>query len=332
MPQTIQALFAGVDFDRGRLYRTTDIDEARELCGRVFNPHTIAVTGRGQRVRAGMDHLRLGPLSLNRLSWGAAVAVDPDRLRDYYLVSMPLAGRARFALGGTATDVTPHCAGIVNAAERFRFDASEGFEQIVVRVERSAVMAGWQALTGRPADAPPAFRCALPVGGEPWAALAPVLAALARRAQMPAAELPHLDARLAELLVATLLLQQPHDHGDALWAGPARVVPAVQRRAEQYMRGHLDAALTVTAVARACGASVRSLQAAFQSTRGCGPMQWLREQRLQAVREALLRPEAGTAVAQTALRFGFTHLGEFSQAYRRRFGETARTTLGRGAR
>ena len=60
-------------------------------------------------------------------------------------------------------------------------------------------------------------------------------------------------------------------------------------------------------------------------------MQWLRTQRLRAVHEALRsagRPQR-PSVTQTALRFGFTHLGDFARACRQAFGEAPRRTLQR---
>lgn len=330
---TPSAVFSGVDFGSGRLFRTADLDEARLECGRVFNPHRLDIVGARQRLRAGMDHLRLGPVSLNRLYWGAAVAVDPARLGDYYLVSMPVRGRAGFELDGRRTEVSPRCAGVVSAAQRFRFDASADFEQLVVRIERGAVEAGWHALTGAPPARAIDFDCALPIDGPAWQSLQPVLMLLARRtAASPTVDAAHLDARLQDLLVATLLLHQRHCLSDGLLPTAPRHAPAHLRHAEDWMRDRLELPITLGDVARACGVSTRTLQAAFQSRHGLGPMQWLRAQRLQAVRDALCAPDGvRTSVAQTALRFGFTHLGEFSQAYRRRFGETARTTLRRHA-
>lgn len=328
---TPSAVFSGVDFGAGCLFRTADLDEARLECGRVFNPHRLDVVGARQRLRAGMDHLRLGPISLNRLYWGAAVAVDPARLGDYYLVSMPVRGHAGFELDGRRTEVSPRCAGVVSAAQRFRFDASADFEQLVVRIERAAVEAGWHALTGAPPARPIDFDCALPIDGPAWQSLLPVLTLLARRtAAAPAVGAAYLDARLQDLLVATLLLHQRHCLSDGLLPTAPCPAPAHLRHAEDWMRDRLELPITLGDVARACGVSTRTLQAAFQSRHGLGPMQWLRAQRLQAVRDVLCAPGAArTSVAQAALRFGFTHLGEFSQAYRRRFGETARATLQR---
>jgi AraC-like DNA-binding protein len=61
-------------------------------------------------------------------------------------------------------------------------------------------------------------------------------------------------------------------------------------------------------------------------------MQWLRAQRLHAVRAVLMAGGDGmTRVTDAAFRFGFTHLGEFSQQYRRTFDETPSQTLARRA-
>ena len=96
------------------------------------------------------------------------------------------------------------------------------------------------------------------------------------------------------------------------------------------MLEHLEEPLTLARVAQACGVARRTLQAAFQQARGEGPMQWLRRERLQAVRAALLGAAAERrSVSQTALRHGFTHLGEFARAYRRAYGESAGETLAR---
>jgi AraC-like DNA-binding protein len=331
MHSQARSIFGGVDFDRGRLFDTTDLDEARERCARVFNPHQLRVIGRGQRLHSRMDHLPLGPLSLNRLTWQAAVEVDPDRLGDYYLISLPTRGHAVFRLDGRPTAVSPACAGVVSSAARFHFEASADFEQIVVRIERSAVENGWLALAGRPALRSIDFACSLPADGASWRAVEPVLQLLAgcARGEFDALRLHHLAARAEDLLVTTLLLHQPHSLGIAAPPAP-RSLPLHLRRAEAFMHEHLCEPLTLSTVARACGVAGRTLQTAFQNERGVGPMQWLRRRRLEAARGALLADtSARPSVSQTALRFGFTHLGEFSRLYRQAFGESPSQTTAR---
>lgn len=324
-------VFAGVNFDRGRLFDTNDLEEARTLCGRVFNPHMLQVIGRNQHLHARMEHLPVGALSLNRLTWSAEVAVDPDRLQSYYLISMPTRGRAGFCLGGKVTDVTPRQAGIVNPAQRFHFKASADFEQIVVRIERTAIEAGWVALTGRSPDTAIDFASAVPLDGAGWRSLEPIMHLLRRRTQQlhAAVSARFLDVRLEEQLVMTMLLGLPHNLSDLLLPQTLSAASPHFRRARAWMLDRLEEPLTILDVARACGVSVRTLQSAFHDICGIGPMQWLRRERLQRVRETLLDGEDKSSITEIALRFGFTHLGEFSGAYQRVFSETPSQTRAR---
>jgi transcriptional regulator GlxA family with amidase domain len=132
---------------------------------------------------------------------------------------------------------------------------------------------------------------------------------------------------LEDVLATTLLLNQPHSLArqrlPAIGTVGARV-----RRAETYMLERLGDTLTLTGIANAVGVPTRTLQWAFQSAHGMGPMQWLRRQRLLSVREAL-QHQPGLRIADTALAFGFSHLGEFSRQYREEFRETPSDTVRR---
>lgn len=201
-------------------------------------------------------------------------------------------------------------------------------QTLLLRIDRDAMVAGWTTLAGEPPARPIVFDDMLPVAKRAWQSLVPVLTMLAQ-ASSTLAPRPHLYARLQDMLVTTLLLTQPHNLGALLSAQAITVHPRSLRRAEDYIQAHMADNLTLAALSQACEVPGRTLQRAFQHAHGCGPMQWLREQRLLAVRQALLADTGG--VADCALRHGFSHLGEFSRAYRMRFGETASQTLSQGA-
>ena len=83
------------------------------------------------------------------------------------------------------------------------------------------------------------------------------------------------------------------------------------------------------AVADLTGASQVSMRTLFQHFRdfvGVPPMRYLRDVRLDRAREELAR---GGTVTEAALRCGFSHLGRFAGAYRRRFGESPPETASR---
>lgn len=326
-------VFAGVDFERGRLFETRDADEAQFLCGRVFSPHRLRLLAPGGALHARMDNLPIGALSLSRLSWQAPVAVDPGTLDNYYLLCLPTRGGIDYWHGRHAYQATPGQLAIVGGGQRFHFTASENYEQIVVRIERTAVDAAWAALAGAPPPDAICFRGDVPTDGATWCAIEPALRMMAEaaRGDLALAALPHLHARLEDLLITNLLLRQPHSHLQMRPPGGAAVSPTL-RKAKAYMLERLEEPLTLTMLAHGIDVPARTIQSAFQTAEGMGPLQWLRARRLHAAREALLSADGkAPRVADTAFRFGFCHLGEFAQHYRRAFNETPRQTLLRRA-
>ena len=107
------------------------------------------------------------------------------------------------------------------------------------------------------------------------------------------------------------------------------IVPRVIRMAEEYIIEHAADAPTLAEIAQNVDISVRNLTMNFKKFRGCTPGQFLREQRLQAVRKELLVGDQRQTVSQIAASMGYIHMGEFAKAYRKRFGERPSETLKR---
>jgi len=104
-------------------------------------------------------------------------------------------------------------------------------------------------------------------------------------------------------------------------------VPWYVTVAERYAVERLADSLTMATLARAAGVSARTLQDGFQKFRGYSPMQYLREQRMLAVRRELMAPKHATSVTDIALKWGMNHLGRFSAYYSNQFGEMPSETL-----
>lgn len=95
------------------------------------------------------------------------------------------------------------------------------------------------------------------------------------------------------------------------------------------MRANAYLPISLGDVCVAAGVNARTLQDSFRKKRGCTPMQFLREVRMQEVRAGLLKPGVDTNVSGEAARWGFLHFGRFSREYRSRFGELPSETLRR---
>lgn len=103
------------------------------------------------------------------------------------------------------------------------------------------------------------------------------------------------------------------------------------KQAEEYMRSHLEAPITLISLCKALHISERPLNYGFQEVFGVSPMAYLKTLRLQAVRSQLqLADPATTAIAEIANRFGFQSLGHFSRDYKTMFGELPSETIKQG--
>lgn len=99
---------------------------------------------------------------------------------------------------------------------------------------------------------------------------------------------------------------------------------------ENYVTTHTTERLYVTDLCEAAGVSERTLQYAYQEVMGMTPVTYLTRLRLHRVRQALrTAPYRSTTVTAEALRWGFWHLSDFSQAYKACFGELPSDTLRR---
>ena len=92
------------------------------------------------------------------------------------------------------------------------------------------------------------------------------------------------------------------------------------RAIEDFLMANLDGRPSLTQVEQHFGVSRRTLQHAFRSRHGCGPMQWLRRQRLRYARNRLLMAEhQDRSVATVAVECGYTNLSCFSSDFKELF-------------
>ncbi len=97
--------------------------------------------------------------------------------------------------------------------------------------------------------------------------------------------------------------------------------------ADEFIRSHATKSPGGAEVAAALGVTARTLHTAMVSVNGMSPLKFITLNRLWAVRAALLRADPGSLIKTIALDHGFWHVGRFSQAYHRLFGESPSVTL-----
>jgi len=121
--------------------------------------------------------------------------------------------------------------------------------------------------------------------------------------------------QLIDLLVLALKADER-----TLTTGTSTVREAHLTRIEAFIRKNLaNSELDPEAIARGCGISTRYLHELFRDTNQTLGS-WIRDQRLEACREALRDPSNRQTVAEIAYRFGFGDQAQFSRAFKAQFG------------
>jgi len=133
-------------------------------------------------------------------------------------------------------------------------------------------------------------------------------------------------------LMILLLQEQPHNYSAEMKSRDPDPANWQLLRAEEYVKSRLDHALNVADLARAAGVSERTLSSAFKRKRGCTSVQFIRQLRLEAVHHELQSADQNATVTEIAIRWGFSHLGHFTENYRKQFAETPSQTLNKNTR
>jgi len=306
-------------------------DDAREAIGRIFCPHFLNPVG----LSAGSFHARHHTVqqidySVNFVAYGSTVEIDPGELSRFFLLQLPIRGKAKVRCGTVAADVAASVRGsILSPTLGTRMTWNEGCEKLIVLLRREAVEAHFETLTHermRTIEFDTGVDLTGPVGGAIWQHAQLMLGAAEATDAVPDAYRILLRDGLTTLLLSSLAssvafaFQRPAPSAD----------PIAVRRAQEFMAANAERAISMADIAAAAGVSLRSLQNAYRKSRETTLGEGLLSLRLERFRSLLLATESHGSVSAAAFAAGFGHLGRAAAAYKERYGEAPSETRRRG--
>lgn len=311
--------------------QSQDVDETRALVAGVFCDHRLSLTDRTSQLDYRHRYFRTPAMSFSVIRYGAGVRVAPQALESFFLIQLPLKGgdrieSAKESLLSQPGRGTIHCPG-----ESFSMNWSADCAKLAVRIERDAMERHAAALLGRPLPQRLHFAAEMDTRKGSGLAWERTIRQLLRSVQQTPELVGHplMQAQFEQLVMSGLLIWQCNTLSNCLGQPTANVQPRHLKLAEDYMRAHLDAPITNEELAALTGISLRTLYNSFRKFRGVSPMRYLRDLRMDKVREALLDADGIHNVTTVATQWGFFELGRFAAEYRRRYGESPSDTLRR---
>lgn len=324
--------FGRPPLERHKLLRSSNLAETERVMGRLVQRHRLSPMTKRQPFSVRLNYGRIGEIGLVHLQYGCDVAVEADQIDDCYYVCMPLEGVVSVSAGGDDAEIGSEAAHIWSPHMRLVSRLPAASRHLGIRIPRQSVNSYLADYLGHAVGADPIFERILNVtrgAGRSWAhVIGTVLRELddSERPFLERGARPHLE----ELVIATLLTAQRHTLSENLIRSPASAGTIFVSRVAEYICAEAAAEITVHDLVAVSGVSARSLFRGFRAARGVSPMAFLKQIRLERVREELSQGVDGDGgVTETALKWGFNHLGNFSRDYALRFGELPSQTLRR---
>ena len=311
--------------------RTTDVEEAREFCRRMFyGPLEVKPAGGTEGFAFSGDVVQVGPLTVGDISYGVELCVAVGDLRTAYHVLAPLTGTVQVLHRGAATTADPGRAAVFQPTGEIDLRWSADCRLFSVKVERLAFERELEAALDLH-DGPP-----LPLGatfglaggpGRSWMALIRLLHGELRQPD-GLTTLPWLVRRWRDLAISGLACAVEQPQGNGVPGQPTARRPRTVKRTLDAMHAEPGRQFTAAELAGIAGVGIRVLQESFRQHVGVPPLTYLRRLRLEGVHAELTRADRGqVSVSEVAHRWGFTHLGRFAGAYRARYGVSPSQTL-----
>ncbi|MNO63743.1 Regulatory protein PchR [compost metagenome] len=333
IPENCGSLFnrASLFTPENQLFLLNDLDAIRKGVSSVFKNHELRCIQETDRISARMHHVNRGRLSLNRLEYGARVNIDPGRLEDFFLIQIPISGKAHIICGDHDFISTPYKASLISPNLPLSMCWDANAPQLALRIERSEVEYHCAQHLGHVMDRSLEFQPELDLTTPSGSYFLQLIAMLADAITSNQHPLHHslVLKQFESVLINALIYGQPNNLREQLESAskPKALLPYFVKRTEEYMRTHANEPLSIEQLAEHAGVSVRTLFAGFRDFCDTTPMAYLRNLRLEQVHLELSTQSHDASVTDIAFKWGFVHLGRFAQEYKKRFGEAPSTTL-----
>jgi AraC-like DNA-binding protein len=299
--------------ERSRIFDRADAYAVSDYVNQHVGSHCIRLPPKG-RPQASISHRTFSSLDLCRISYGAPVQVTSTALETIYHLQILLQGHCRSAARGKEQIFGAGEVLLINPDDPVDLTYSADCEKFIVKLpvrlfENACLEQHW----------------ALPDPGIRFVAerqhlddlsgFAQLLSLICHEAENAAD--PESEA-LYERIVAKKLLALLHSN-------VLRVIPRQDEAGgfeavRQFIEEHLTEDISLEQLMAVSRTSERSLYLLFERHVGLPPRDYMRQRKLERV-HVELQKQATRSVTEVALDHGFVHLGRFSEAYRKRFGE-----------
>lgn len=300
--------------ERSSVFAGANPHEVSEYVNHYIGRHDIRLQGKGSG-SAALNHRKLGPLDLCRISYGSQARVVSECLGDIYHFQFILRGHCQYEMHGRDNSFSAGHVLVINPDEPVDLTYSDDCEKFILKVpamlfDDACVEHRWF----KPSDG---LRFSpIPYQFAELESLLYLLTVLCQEAEAGIAT-PQILGHYNRVVASKLLTMLKHN--------VSLEAPTLQSvsfdRLARYVEENVKRDISVEELARHAHMSVRSLYMLFEKHAKTTPKNFIRQKKLEGVYATLMDPACQVAnITAVALDYGFTHLGRFSEFYKTTFG------------
>lgn len=311
---------------------TTSAEETEHLFQRELIGSRILNVKKGEDIGVGMNGVALGNSSLSFIRHLSDYEIDCGEVDTDGTVIFGIGfNQPSFtSINGKKLDVTEDAVVIANRAAIKHLRSKDSCE-VVFKCTAGDVAARLQTCLNRTVSREINYASSVPldhgIGAHAQTSLLYVVKAL--DADPSLLGHPLIMKNFEELLMG-VILSLPSNFSEEISApSGTSFTPACVSRAEEYIEANSGLPITIADILLHVGCSRKTLFADFRKFRGYSPGDFLANERLKQAHERLSEASESDSVTSIACESGFSHLGRFSEVYRKRYGVLPSETLKR---
>lgn len=304
---------------------TSSLNEARQIVGGRFCSHKLEILESTGNFHVKHHAVQGKLLMLNFLSYGDTVRIEPGELENFYLIQIPLAGFAEISNGRNRFISNTKNASILNPDRHTSMIWHANCQQLMIYLPRDNVRRLAEQHLGLQFSHEIVFDTKISFENPSldWLRRASILMAKAA----DKGELFNQNECLNQLLyeenfILELIERQPSNIQCYMTSNTKTLAPKNAKIARDYIIENIHHSISIGDITKVCDLPKRTLQHQFQQFFGISPMELLKKERLKRIYSEISSGHNNSSLSEIASKWGFTHLGRFSQHFRKEFGES----------
>lgn len=311
--------------DEFLLFNSDDYQTIKDKISHYLCPHQFDVD-EASSLNTCLNGFSFGNSALYDLKYSAAVAITIDKASPHYLFRFNLEGQCKVEHAksqvlqsyGIMTVTHPHTQNRIITNHRCR--------NIILKLTQQDVDTQLCKMLGYTPVEAITFDSGVPIAAEGLNAIVETLNYLCH-AYCNIQNWSFISASFNQYLIELILLKVPSNYSQRLNARRPKVLPSYMRKAQHYVQQHLQSQISLADLSVFCGVSSRTLQKGFNQYCEQTPIEYIRDQRMQWVHQALVNSHSSDTVTDILLQNGIQSMGHFSSLYKKRYGCLPSETL-----